>query len=201
MCLQVERFLLHFFAMSAHAYTRATFTAPSESNVADRDVPATAFSSAGEMISPTYLKWMLCFEEPETRTLWLAKATPRDWLALGEAPLLASNLTTRYGRVSFSLTTASSGKEQGAGYTVHASVSLPASFASAPPAGGIRLRLRAPLEHAGKLSAVTVGGKAWSTINAAEETIDIAAKDITASLIRDGLPHIVATFSGTLGRL
>ena len=24
------------------------------------------------------LKWMLCFEEPEARTLWLAKATPKD---------------------------------------------------------------------------------------------------------------------------
>ena len=141
---------------------------------------------------------MLCFEEPETRTLWLAKATPRDWLAPGEAPLLASNLTTRYGRVSFTVTTAAAvAAEQGAGYAVHASVSLPASFASAgtAPAGGIRLRLRAPLEHAGKLSAVTVGGKAWSAFDAAEETIDIAADKITASLITEGLPHIVATFA------
>ena len=53
---------------------------------------------------PLCLKWMLCFEEPQTRTLWLAKATPRDWLAAGEAPLVATNLTTRYGRLSFSLT-------------------------------------------------------------------------------------------------
>ena len=149
------------------------------------------------MLAPTYLKWMLCFEEPETRTLWLAKATPRGWLAPGEAPLLASNLTTRYGRVSFTITTAAAVAEQGAGYAVHASVSLPASFASAgtAPAGGIRLRLRAPLEHAGKLSAVTVGGRAWSAFNAAEETIDIAADKITASLITEGLPHIVAIFA------
>ena len=35
------------------------------------------------------LKWMLCFEEPQTRTLWLGKAVPRDWLVTGEAPIAA----------------------------------------------------------------------------------------------------------------
>ena len=52
---------------------------------------------------PMCLKWMLCFEEPNERTLWLGKALPRDWLVPGEAPLLAQDLTTRYGRVSFSM--------------------------------------------------------------------------------------------------
>ena len=175
--------------------TRGTHLTP-ESQTIDRDRGGYAYASPGQANVPMALKWMLCFEEPETRTLWLAKATPRGWLAPGEAPLLASNLTTRYGRVSFTVRTAAVA-EQGAGYAVHASVSLPASFASAgtAPAGGIRLRLRAPLEHAGKLSAVTVGGKAWSAFNAAEETIDIAADKITASLITEGLPHIVATFA------
>ena len=169
------------------------------SNVADRSIPTVAYAAAGEVIAPTYLKWMLCFEEPETRTRWLAKATPRDWLAPGEAPLLASNLTTRYGRVTFSIATAAAAATgDGAGYTVHASVALPPSFGSSggAPAGGIRLRLRAPLEHAGKLSSVTVGGKAWADFNAAEETVDIAAGKITSALITEGLPHIVATFAG-----
>ena len=31
--------------------------------------------------TPVYLKWMLCFEDPDTRTVWIAKATPRDWLS------------------------------------------------------------------------------------------------------------------------
>ena len=150
------------------------------------------------MITPTYLKWMLCFEEPETRTLWLAKAMPRDWLAVGQAPVQASNLTTRYGRVSFTLAAQVSGAEKNgdaAALSVHASVTLPASFATSAPPGGIRLRIRAPLEHAGKLSGVTVGGKTWSEFDAAEETINIAASKLTASLISDGLPHIVATFA------
>ena len=158
-------------------------------------------ASAGQGNVPLCLKWMLCFEEPETRTLWLGKATPRDWLAAGEAPLIASNLTTRYGRVSFSLVVSVA---PGTSYTVVANVTIPPTFAAssahAPP-GGIRLRLRAPLEHAGRLSSVSVGGKPWSTFNAAEETIDFPAKMLTTLLIASSLPRIVATFAGPAERL
>ena len=131
---------------------------------------------------------MLCFEEPETRTLWVAKATPRDWLKQGEAPLVVDGATTRYGRVSFALeATASAGSV----YTVHGNVTVPASLSKDPPPGGLVLRLRAPLEHAGKLSGVTVGGKAWSAFSAAEETITFAPGTLGGA----GLSSIVATFS------
>ena len=46
----------------------------------------------------------------------------------------------------------------------------------------------------GRLSGVSVGGAAWASFNAAEETIDVAAAQLTAALIREGLPRIVATF-------
>ena len=232
---EIEKFLLHFFALSAHAYTRGTFTTPESSNIADRDVAPVAYASAGVVTVPTYLKWMLAYEEPETRTFWLGKAVPRDWLAAGEAPLNAKNVTTRYGRISFSLTVGvaadnssssssssegggtdgggNSGGDKGGGgdfvnegfasstgaYVVHANITLPASYAdkATQPAGGIRLRIRAPIVHAGKLSKVTIGGQAWTAFNAAEETIDIAAGKLTASLIATGLPTIVATFGAT----
>ena len=42
-----ERFLLHYFAMSAHAYTRAAATTPESLNVVDRNVPTGAYSAAG----------------------------------------------------------------------------------------------------------------------------------------------------------
>ena len=122
-----DEFLLHYFATSAHAYTRGTHTAPESSDVTDRDTPATAYTAAGEVLAPTYLKWMLCFEEPESRKLWLAKATPRGWLAAGEAPLRAANLTTRYGRVSYTITPPAA--TEGGNYTVRANVTLPPSFA------------------------------------------------------------------------
>jgi hypothetical protein len=184
-----EQFLLHYFAVSAHSYTRGTFTTPESSDMANRDLAPAQYTAAGVMLAPMYLKWMLCFEEPQTRTLWLGKAVPRDWLVAGEAPLVADRVTTRYGRISLSLEVAA-----GAAYAVRANVTLPPSFGTKAPAGGIKLRIRAPLAHAGKLSKVTVGGQAWSGFDAAEETIQIPASKLTAALIKSGLPEIVATF-------
>ena len=189
----VERYLLHYFTLSAHAYTRGTLTAPEASDVSDRDAPSAAYTAAGEVGAIIYLKWLLCFEEPEARTLWLGKATPREWLAAGGEPLLASGLTTRYGRISFAFHPPASGA---AAYTVRVNVSLPPSFAATAPAGGVRVRLRAPLAHTGRLRGVTVGGAAWAGFSAAEETIDFTAAQLTAGLLRDGLPRIVATFAG-----
>ena len=185
----ISGFLLYFFTQSAHAATRGTWLTP-ESQHIDRNEGGWPYASPGQANVPMALKWMLCFEHPETHTVWLAKATPRDWLRPAEAPLVASNVTTRYGRLSFSLRVASA-----APYSVHASVTLPESLSSSPPAGGLRLRIRAPLEHAGKLSAVTLGGQAWAGFSAAEETVDILASQLTTRLIREGLPRIVATFA------
>ena len=74
----VERFLLHYFGMSAHTYTRGTWTTP-EATHPDRDVGSTDYVAAGVHTAPTYLKWMLLFEEPNNQTVWLAKAMPREW--------------------------------------------------------------------------------------------------------------------------
>jgi hypothetical protein len=197
----VERFLLYFFHQSAHANTRGTFTTP-ESTKLDRNAGGYAYASAGLGNVPMSLKWMLCFEEPQTRTLWLAKATPRDWLEVGEAPIAASKLTTRYGRVSFSLeasfaTIQTNGKLKGV-YVVHANVSLPSKFGEGTgtvPDGGIRLRLRAPLDI-GKLSKVTIGGVSWAAFDATEETIDIARDKLTQSGIATRLESIIAIFNG-----
>jgi hypothetical protein len=78
----VERFLLHFFGMSAHTYTRGTWTVP-EAAHPDRDVGSTDYVAAGMMTVPSYLGWALKFEDLETQTLWLARATPREWLTAG----------------------------------------------------------------------------------------------------------------------
>ena len=190
----VEPFLLHFFAMSAHAYTRGSVVTPDVADITDRDQPAGAYHAAAVVAAPVYLKWMLCFEEPETRTLWLAKATPRDWLALGETPLQAANLTTRYGRVSFTLA-ASPNRTV---YSVRASVSLPLSMAASGPEGGVRVRIRAPSQYAGRLSGVEVGGVAWTHFSAAEESVDIPRELLTEDLIKNGLKSIVATFDNSV---
>ena len=41
-----------------------------------------------------------------------------------------------------------------------------------------------------------MGGAAWAGFSAAEESIDFTAAQLTAGLLRDGLPRIVATFAG-----
>ena len=68
--------------------------------------------------------------------------------------------------------------------------------ASAPrPPGGLRLRLRAPVGCTGKMSSVTVGGKAWTRFTPADETVDFAANDLTAALVGTGLPDVVVGFA------
>ena len=191
----VERFLLHWFGMSAHTYTRGTWTTP-EAAHPDRDVGSTDYVAAGVMTAPTYLKWALLFEEPNSKVVWLAKATPREWLGAGQPPIDVANATSRYGRVSYTLQAAPPpmATTMAARYIVRASVKLPPQYcatATAPP-GGVRLRLRTPAEYAGKLSAVTIGGKVWAAFDAAAETIDFAK--ITPTLLKD-LEHIVATYA------
>ena len=148
--------------------------------------------AAGVVTAPAYLGWALKFEELETRTLWLGKATPREWLTAGSKALTASRLTTRYGRVSYVLRATGSGSA----YTVQANVTLPAGFSakSTQPAGGVRLRLRVPPEFAGKMNKVTVGGAAWPAIDAAAETVNFAATSLTPAVLT-GMQTIVASFA------
>ena len=206
----VKEFLLYFFTQSAHANTRGTWTTPESASI-DRRSGAISFSAAGVNNVPLCIKWMLCFEEPETRTLWLGKAVPRDWLVPTEAPLSAQGLTTRYGRVSFTMAataggvgaegaTAAKSEQAAVPYKVRINVTAPASFVAGQrvPAGGLRVRVRAPVEHAGKLSSVTVGGKVWRQFDAAAETIDFSAAALTPALVSTGLPAIVATFGAAV---
>ena len=79
-------------------------------------------------------------------------------------------------------------------YTVRANVTLPLTFVDATgPAGGVKLRLRVPVAHAGKLRAVSVGGKPWSAFDAKGETVDFARGAISRE-VREGMQAIVAEF-------
>ena len=131
-----EEFLLHYFASTAHSYTRGSWTTP-ESAQLDRDAWSIAYNTAGQTIAPIYLKWALAFEDPRSQTLWLAKGVPREMLEPGVAPIDAQRVPTRYGRVGLRLHAAAGGG--GGGLVVHANLTLPAGFA---PPGGLRLRLR-----------------------------------------------------------
>ena len=176
----IERFHVHYFGMSAHTYTRGTWTTP-EATHPDRDIGSTDYVAAGVHTAPTYLKWMLLFEEVGSRTMTIAKAVPRDWLAVGASPIEVRRAPTRYGRLSYRLE-AKTGRD--GSYSVSANVTLPRSFVGeAGPAGGVRLRLRAPLERAGSLTSVTVGGKPWSAFDATAEEVVFAQASLSSELL------------------
>ena len=191
----VERFLLHYFGMSAHTYTRGTWTTP-EATDPNREVGSTDYVAAGVHTAPTYLKWMLVFEEPDARTVWLAKALPREWLAPSADTVLVEDAPTRYGRVSFVMSAAVADSQ----YSVRANVTLPAPYfcANGPP-GGLRLRLRAPVALAGRMESVTVGGSAWDAFDPKSETVDFTSAVLrsssTASSLQARMQTIVARWA------
>lgn len=187
----VERFLLHCFGMSAHTYTRGTWTTP-EAVHPDRDVGSTDYVAAGVHTAPTCLKWMLVFEEPNTRAVWLGKALPREWLAPEGAPVRVADAPTRYGRVFFTLS--GHGGKNGP-YSVQANLTLPSSFADpAGPPGGVVLRLRTPNAHVGRLTEVLVGGAPWTDVNATAETVTFEKNALTPALLAR-MQHIVASYT------
>ena len=164
--------------------------APEASDAADRDQPPAPYTAAGQILASLYLKWLLVFEDHEAQVLWLGKAVPRDWLVAGEAPLSAQRLSTRYGRIGLRLEVLSGGA---AGAAMGANVTLPGGFC--PPAGGIRLRIRTPPVLVGRLSTVTVGGRVWTAVDAAAETVHFSARDLADGKVREAMQRIVATYS------
>ncbi|KAL3908711.1 MAG: hypothetical protein SGPRY_009692, partial [Prymnesium sp.] len=187
----VEHFLLVYFAFgSAHGYTRGTVTTP-EASHPDRDVGSTDYVAAGVMMAPIYLKWMLVFEDPNSRSVCLGKALPREWLTAGGQPIIVKDATTRYGRVSYTLIPYSSARR----YSVHASVELPASFS---PPGGLQLRLRAPVRFASKLAHVSLCGKPWKWFSAETETIHFSASELNQTLV-ESLRDIEAVWESSGG--
>jgi hypothetical protein len=122
----------------------------------------------------------------------------------GGPPIKAQRLTTRYGRVSYTLaaldtrsdncpaTNASSTST----LVVHCNISLPAGFAdpASQPSGGVRLRVRPPVVYAGKMCGVQVGGQAWPDFDSKLETVDFPAASLTLPNLR-GMHTIVVSFA------
>lgn len=192
---RVDDFLLFLFAEASHGYSRGTWTATEDSTLDRRQWNGgklgggSGYCAPSQTLLPTLMKWLLVWEDPRSRTLWLGRAVPRVWLSDGKRVAVRDS-STRYGRVSFSIDSQASGT----GLIMHANITLPAGFRASP--GGLKLRLRSP---GAKLSSVTVGGKPLELkFNATEETItfDAASMPDTADLQR-----IVASFASKGTRL
>ena len=164
----VEPFLLQYYGLSAHAYTRGTWIAPESASV-DRDSEAPSFCAPAGLAAPLNMKYMLLYEEPMTHTLWVGKALPRVWLDEGQR-IAVGNATTAYGRVSFVYTSHITSSS-----TVDVRVVWPAGSGRVPQ-GGLRVRVRAPTRGVGRLRLIKkamVAGKRW--VSAPQQLFWVAA--------------------------
>ncbi len=80
----VREFLLLYYAHAAHLHTRGTWTALECADLDRSRAEHWPYCLPAQMTIPLLTKWMLVFEDPQTDELWLAKATPREWLRAGQ---------------------------------------------------------------------------------------------------------------------
>lgn len=98
---RIREFLLALFALSAHQYTRGSWTAP-ETRLIDPELPVISYAVPAQVVVPLLVRWMLVFEEPVAELLRLAPGIPRDWLTDGRR-VRVDDAPTRWGRVSYSI--------------------------------------------------------------------------------------------------
>lgn len=154
-----REYLLLLYSLMAHQYTRGTWTAPETRNLEPKQFAA-QYCSPAQMTVPLLTRWMLVFEEPASDVVWLAKGTPRSWLAGGNT-IAVSNAPTRWGSLSFSLRSHLQTGE------IEARLVLPPT----PPSARVKLRLRVPAGH--RLRSVSADGKPWDQFNAEDETVTL----------------------------
>lgn len=159
----VREALLLTYSVMAHQYTRGTWTAPETRNLLG-DGAAAPYCTPAQLVVELMTRWVLVFEDPESDTLWLGKAIPREWLADGKTVKVAG-APTRWGRVSYTIR---SNWTEG---RVSAEIFLPKGYAART-----KLRLRAPEEGSPRravIASVRLNGATWTNFDSTEETVTI----------------------------
>lgn len=159
----VREFLLTLYGTMAHQYTRGTWTAPETRNIGLEDRDGAPYCTPAQLVVPMMTRWMLVFEDPRSETVWLAKGTPREWLADGKK-IHISSAPTKWGRIGYTMTSQLSSNK------VSVAVQLP----EAPFVAAVKLRLRAP--EGKRMQTVLVNGKAWKDFDPQAETVTLPAK-------------------------
>ncbi|MCA9259034.1 MAG: hypothetical protein KDA61_07535, partial [Planctomycetales bacterium] len=148
----VRKYLLTLYSLSAHHYTRGSWTAP-ETRLVDPDRLPAPYCVPAQLVVPLTVRWMLAFDDPKTQELWLCKATPREWLQDGGV-ISATGVPTRRGRVSMRI------ESRWNEARIVATLTLPPT----DRAERAVLVLRAPVERA--ISSVLVDGRPWTDFDA-----------------------------------
>lgn len=158
----IREFLLTLYGTMAHQYTRGTWTAPETRNIVREDREAAPYCTPAQLVVPEMTRWMLVFEDPQSPTLWLAKGTPRTWLADGQK-IAVSAAPTKWGLVGYEINSRLSSDR------VDVVVQLPQTAFGA----AVKVRLRTP--EGKRLRSVSVNGKPWTDFDAASEVIGLPA--------------------------
>jgi len=167
---EADRLVLTFYGKLAHGQTRNTFVNGEGETVGE--VPGERYrscygtpNSANNTAFLLPLRLMLVRESFGHETglpegLYLADATPREWLAPGKT-IQVRRAPTCFGPLSYTLAADASGRN------VLATIDLPRR----DPITALRLKLRLPGKL--RLRSVTVNGKPWERFNPKQETIDL----------------------------
>jgi hypothetical protein len=156
----IRELLLLYWAHASHCHTRGTWSA-FEGIDLDRDRAAhLPYCAPAQLTIPSITKWMLVFEDPQSSTLWLAKATPRTWLMPGRQ-IAVTRAPTRWGRVAYSVR---SELRRG---RIAATIDRPE-----PVAVDTMLRLRVPGQY--RMTAVRANDRAWPAFDPVTETVRLA---------------------------
>jgi len=159
----IREALLMMYSDMAHQFTRGTWTAPETRSIVPSEGVA-PYCTPAQLVVALMTRWLLVFEDPQSDEVWIAKATPREWLRDGKT-ISVEHAPTRWGRIGFTI------DSHLAAGTVAVHVKLPQGFAAA-----IHLRLRVP-DNA-RLKSVTVNGKPWDGFDPAAETITISPRTL-----------------------
>jgi hypothetical protein len=158
----VREALLATYSDMAHQYTRGMWLAP-ETRRPLLNEDAAPYCSPAQLVAPLLTRWLLVFEDPESETLWLGKAVPREWLAHGKHVSVQS-APTKWGRVDYEI------RSQIKKRQIVATLRLPEGGLAAET----RLRIRAPDEA--RMKSLSVNGKRSMQFDTASETIIVPAR-------------------------
>ncbi|MDV6330349.1 Tat pathway signal protein [Asticcacaulis sp. 201] len=141
---RIEEYLLFLYSHRYHSHTPGTWVA---GEVSDIDGGLPLYCVPAQLTIPKLVRWMLVFEASDSETLYLGRAIPRDWFALGQ-PIAITGAPTRWGRVDLSL------KGDMVARVVTGTIAL---HGAARPQE-VRLRIRLPKGK--RLKSVRISGKA-----------------------------------------
>jgi hypothetical protein len=153
----IREFLLSYYSVMAHGYSRGTWTSV-ESAAIDMSRYA-PYCTCSQLTIPALTKWMLVFEDPNEPVLWLAKAAPRRWLDDGQK-IAVEGAPTRFGTVGYVLTS-----EIGRG-RISGSLDLPAGAEAT-----VKVRIRVPGNRT--MKSVRLNGRPWSDFDPALEIVTL----------------------------